>query len=244
MQTHDLTDLDLDEVSLVDDGMNQHAKAVLVKRHIVALSGKKGDNKGAKAPATTQDRTVMKKSDLTEAEQKRFRDMLDKGMTEEKAMSQIETERAEMEKMRGQVEALTKALTDAGYEVELSKDGTPKVEKRAEPEVDERGNLLVRFGSGDEHVAFVAHLDEVGTLAGHRGGQDGAPPRDRRHRRRRDAEGGDRDPREGERRLERDAPRALASAPRNPSCGHSSQRPSRGSPSASCGSRRSERRVP
>ena len=32
----------------------------------------------------------------------------------------------------------------------------------AEPMVDARGNLLVRFGDGDEHVAFVAHLDEVG----------------------------------------------------------------------------------
>lgn len=32
----------------------------------------------------------------------------------------------------------------------------------AEPVVDARGNLLVHFGEGDEHVAFVAHLDEVG----------------------------------------------------------------------------------
>ena len=32
----------------------------------------------------------------------------------------------------------------------------------AQPVIDERGNLLVEFGAGDEHVAFVAHLDEVG----------------------------------------------------------------------------------
>jgi putative aminopeptidase FrvX len=32
----------------------------------------------------------------------------------------------------------------------------------AKPEIDARGNLLVHFGSGEEHVAFVAHLDEVG----------------------------------------------------------------------------------
>ena len=32
----------------------------------------------------------------------------------------------------------------------------------AEPEVDASGNLLVRFGDGEERVAFVAHLDEVG----------------------------------------------------------------------------------
>jgi len=32
----------------------------------------------------------------------------------------------------------------------------------AEPRIDARGNLLVEFGEGEEHVAFVAHLDEVG----------------------------------------------------------------------------------
>ena len=30
------------------------------------------------------------------------------------------------------------------------------------PQVDDKGNLLVTFGSGDEHLVFVAHLDEVG----------------------------------------------------------------------------------
>jgi putative aminopeptidase FrvX len=29
------------------------------------------------------------------------------------------------------------------------------------PEIDSRGNLIVTFGSGDEHLFFVAHLDEV-----------------------------------------------------------------------------------
>jgi len=32
----------------------------------------------------------------------------------------------------------------------------------AEPRVDDRGNLLLEIGEGEEHVAFVAHLDEVG----------------------------------------------------------------------------------
>lgn len=32
----------------------------------------------------------------------------------------------------------------------------------AKPEVDEQGNLVVTVGQGDEHVLFVAHLDEVG----------------------------------------------------------------------------------
>lgn len=32
----------------------------------------------------------------------------------------------------------------------------------AKPEIDAKGNLLVTFGQGDEHVLFVAHMDEVG----------------------------------------------------------------------------------
>lgn len=32
----------------------------------------------------------------------------------------------------------------------------------AKPETDEQGNLLVTVGQGDEHVLFVAHMDEVG----------------------------------------------------------------------------------
>lgn len=32
----------------------------------------------------------------------------------------------------------------------------------AQPRTDVKGNLLVTFGSGSEHVVFVAHLDEVG----------------------------------------------------------------------------------
>jgi putative aminopeptidase FrvX len=32
----------------------------------------------------------------------------------------------------------------------------------AKPEVDDKGNVLVTVGQGDEHVLFVAHMDEVG----------------------------------------------------------------------------------
>jgi putative aminopeptidase FrvX len=31
-----------------------------------------------------------------------------------------------------------------------------------QPRTDAKGNLLVTFGSGSEHVVFVARLDEVG----------------------------------------------------------------------------------
>ncbi len=30
------------------------------------------------------------------------------------------------------------------------------------PEIDNHGNILVHFGKGQEHIAFVAHMDEVG----------------------------------------------------------------------------------
>ena len=32
----------------------------------------------------------------------------------------------------------------------------------AKPEIDDKGDLTVTFGQGDEHVLFVAHMDEVG----------------------------------------------------------------------------------
>src|SRR5207253_4811574 len=32
------------------------------------------------------------------------------------------------------------------------------------PEVDNKGNLTVTFGSGTEHLLFVGHLDEVGYI--------------------------------------------------------------------------------
>lgn len=32
----------------------------------------------------------------------------------------------------------------------------------AKPEIDGKGNLLITFGSGEEHILFVGHLDEIG----------------------------------------------------------------------------------
>lgn len=32
----------------------------------------------------------------------------------------------------------------------------------AKPTVDEKGNIILEFGKGDKHIAFVAHMDEVG----------------------------------------------------------------------------------
>lgn len=36
--------------------------------------------------------------------------------------------------------------------------------KWAKPTVDEKGNIVVSFGKGEQHIAFVAHMDEVGFL--------------------------------------------------------------------------------
>jgi putative aminopeptidase FrvX len=37
-----------------------------------------------------------------------------------------------------------------------------KLPKWAKPQVDEKGNIILTFGKGKEHIAFVAHMDEVG----------------------------------------------------------------------------------
>jgi putative aminopeptidase FrvX len=37
-----------------------------------------------------------------------------------------------------------------------------KLPKWAKPIVDEKGNIVLTFGKGKEHIAFVAHMDEVG----------------------------------------------------------------------------------
>jgi putative aminopeptidase FrvX len=36
--------------------------------------------------------------------------------------------------------------------------------KWAKPVVDESGNIVLRFGQGKQHIAFVAHMDEVGFM--------------------------------------------------------------------------------
>jgi hypothetical protein len=37
-----------------------------------------------------------------------------------------------------------------------------KLPKWSKPNVDEKGNIVLTFGKGKEHIAFVAHMDEVG----------------------------------------------------------------------------------
>lgn len=39
---------------------------------------------------------------------------------------------------------------------------TSKLPKWAKPVTDERGNMSITFGQGKQHIAFIAHMDEVG----------------------------------------------------------------------------------
>jgi putative aminopeptidase len=50
----------------------------------------------------------------------------------------------------------------SGAEVPLREEIQKRLPAWAKPEMDVNGNLLVTFGQGDEHVLFIAHMDEVG----------------------------------------------------------------------------------
>ncbi len=50
----------------------------------------------------------------------------------------------------------------SGYEAPVRDKVRTYLPGWTRPKVDEKGNLLVTFGSGPEHLVFVAHLDEIG----------------------------------------------------------------------------------
>ena len=50
----------------------------------------------------------------------------------------------------------------SGYEGPVREKVRAYLPEWTSPEVDDKGNLTVTFGSGDEHLVFVAHLDETG----------------------------------------------------------------------------------
>lgn len=50
----------------------------------------------------------------------------------------------------------------SGAEGPLREEIRRRLPAWAKPEVDTKGNLTVTFGQGEEHVLFVAHMDEVG----------------------------------------------------------------------------------
>jgi putative aminopeptidase FrvX len=50
----------------------------------------------------------------------------------------------------------------SGAEAPLREEIRKRLPAWAKPETDAKGNLLVTFGQGKEHVLFIAHMDEVG----------------------------------------------------------------------------------
>lgn len=50
----------------------------------------------------------------------------------------------------------------SGYEGPVREKVRAYLPEWTRPKVDDKGNLTVTFGSGDEHLVFVAHLDETG----------------------------------------------------------------------------------
>jgi putative aminopeptidase FrvX len=66
----------------------------------------------------------------------------------------------------GLLAELIDAYGVSGHEEAVRAAVTARLPEWAESRVDDRGNLIVEFGAGEEHVAFVAHLDEVGLVVG------------------------------------------------------------------------------
>jgi hypothetical protein len=109
-----LTDLQLDEVSLVDTPANQEAHVMLFKRD-------------------TQEETLK----MTDEMKEKLKPFMDKGMSEEEAMKAwqemtMSKMEEDLEKSNKENERLRKALIDAGFVIKAD-----TIEKKAEPKVEE-----------------------------------------------------------------------------------------------------------
>jgi hypothetical protein len=108
-----LTDLQLDEVSLVDTPANQEAHVMLFKRD-------------------TQEEILK----MTDEMKMKLKPYMDKGMSEEEAMKAYEADMKKMEddfaKAQAENERLRKALLDEGYVIKAD-----TIEKKAEPKAEE-----------------------------------------------------------------------------------------------------------
>jgi hypothetical protein len=58
--------------------------------------------------------------------------------------------------------ALLESYGVSGHEGPVREEVLRRLPAWAKPEVDDKGNVTVRFGSGGKELVFVAHLDEVG----------------------------------------------------------------------------------
>ncbi len=66
------------------------------------------------------------------------------------------------EEVASLVGALIAIPAVSGAEVPLRAEIRKRLPAWAKPETDAKGNLLVTFGQGRDHVLFIAHMDEVG----------------------------------------------------------------------------------
>ena len=150
----DLTDISLEELSVVDKPANEMAKVAIFKRE---------EDDMADVEKMTDDE--MKKMGMTPDQMKKMRDMLDKGMSRDDAMKKmglkkadetdvekVKAEKDELQKnldeMKTFVEGVKKALNDNGFDVK--DDGT--VQKRQEPEYVNVGGEKIEKGSVPESV--------------------------------------------------------------------------------------------
>ena len=65
------------------------------------------------------------------------------------------------------LEELVKTPGMSGYEGPIREKINEKVKKFGKTSIDGIGNLLLTIGEGKTHVAFVAHMDELGAVVSH-----------------------------------------------------------------------------
>lgn len=124
---YELTNLELEEISLVDKGANQHAKVTIIKR---------------KEFEQMTDAEFQELHKMCEEDMKKINALMEKGMTREEAMAAMRDEMkksleevtANLEKALADAEELKKALDNNGFDVSVT-DGVTSVAKRAEPEM-------------------------------------------------------------------------------------------------------------
>lgn len=55
----------------------------------------------------------------------------------------------------------------SGYEDDVRQKIVEYLKKFGEPKVDKLGNVYITFGEGKRHIAFMAHMDEIGMVVAH-----------------------------------------------------------------------------
>lgn len=116
---YELESLELEEVSLVDKGANQHSKVTITKR---------------KELEVMTDAEFQELHKMCDEDMKKLKAYMDKGMTREEAMTAMRDEmKKSLDEAVEKAVALEKAFDEAGYDVAVT-DGVANIAKRATPE--------------------------------------------------------------------------------------------------------------